>query len=57
MLKEKKVVKTSRSSLKSESCKTGPKPEILKLEGNWENAVKKAMEKKRPKDGWPKVGE
>lgn len=34
--------------------KTGPKPERLKLKGNWEKQVKKALGKKRPKAGWPK---
>jgi hypothetical protein len=33
--------------------KPGPDPDHLKLEGDWEDAVKKALEKKRPKDGWP----
>jgi hypothetical protein len=32
----------------------GPKPEYLKLEGNWEDAVKRSLQKKRPADGWPK---
>ena len=33
--------------------KRGPKPERIKIEGDWEDAVKKALEKKRPEDGWP----
>ena len=33
--------------------KRGPKPDHLKLEGPWEEAVKKALGKKKPKDGWP----
>ena len=33
--------------------KPGPDPEELKVEGDWEEAVKKALKKKRPKDGWP----
>jgi hypothetical protein len=32
----------------------GPKPEVLKIEGDWTEAVKKSMSKKKPKDGWPK---
>ncbi len=35
----------------------GPKPERLKLEGDWQQAAKKALKKKRPKGGWPKQGE
>jgi hypothetical protein len=34
--------------------KRGPKPEMLKLEGPWEEAVAKALKKKRPEGGWPK---
>lgn len=34
--------------------KPGPDPENLKIdEDSWENAVKKAITKKKPKDGWP----
>lgn len=33
--------------------KRGPKPDSLKLEGDWRDAVNKAIKKKRPKDGWP----
>jgi hypothetical protein len=35
-------------------AKTGPKPEILKIDGNWKEAVKKSLAKKRPATGWPK---
>ncbi|MGH9428993.1 MAG: hypothetical protein ACRD2L_22135, partial [Terriglobia bacterium] len=34
---------------------TGPKPERLKLQGDWKGLVKKALTKKRPKKGWPKA--
>ena len=34
--------------------KPGPAPETLKLEGNWEDAMKTALAKKKPKGGWPK---
>jgi hypothetical protein len=34
--------------------KTGAKPERLKLRGDWEALVGKALQKKRPKKGWPK---
>lgn len=33
--------------------KRGPKPERVKIEADWEDAVKTALEKKRPEDGWP----
>jgi len=34
--------------------KTGPKPDHLKIEGNWQVAVKKSFQKKKPAVGWPK---
>ena len=34
--------------------KRGPKPETVKIEGDWENAIDKALKKERPEDGWPK---
>lgn len=34
-------------------AKRGPKPKRVKIEGDWEAAVEKALRKKRPKDGWP----
>ena len=32
----------------------GPKPQTLKIEGDWQEAVKKSLAKKKPKEGWPK---
>jgi hypothetical protein len=32
----------------------GPKPDVLKIDGDWRDAVKKSLEKKRPVTGWPK---
>ena len=34
----------------------GPEPEILKIEGNWKDAMRKLISKKRPAGGWPQVG-
>lgn len=31
----------------------GPNPEHVKIEGDWETAVGKALEKEQPKEGWP----
>ena len=31
----------------------GPDPDRLKIEGDWEEAVGRALEKKRPAEGWP----
>jgi len=33
--------------------KPGPKPDHLRLEGDWEEAVKKAIRKEKPAEGWP----
>lgn len=39
---------------KKRKKKRGPKSDILKLdEENWEDAINKALTKRRPKDGWP----
>lgn len=31
----------------------GPKPEVIKLEGDWKELVKKALGKERPEGDWP----
>jgi len=41
--------------MKSEAPKkTGPVPQRVEIKGNWEDAVKTALAKKRPAGGWPK---
>jgi len=35
-------------------AKRGPKPQRLKIKGNWEQAVTKSFQKKKPLGGWPK---
>jgi hypothetical protein len=32
----------------------GPKPDMLKIDENWQEAVKKSLAKKKPPQGWPK---
>lgn len=32
----------------------GPTPETLKIKGNWKDAMRKLISKKRPIGGWPK---
>ena len=32
----------------------GPAPEVLKIEGDWKDAMRKLISKKRPEGGWPK---
>jgi len=35
-------------------AKRGPKEERLVIQGDWKEAVKKSLEKKKPPGGWPK---
>jgi hypothetical protein len=32
----------------------GPKPDTLKIDGDWKAAIKKSLQKKKPPEGWPK---
>jgi len=32
----------------------GPKPETLKIKGNWQKAIKRSLAKRKPPEGWPK---
>lgn len=34
--------------------KRGPKPENLTIKGDWQEAVKKAIKRGKPPEGWPK---
>ena len=45
---------TMPKPVKKAPAKTGPKPDTLRIEGEWEDAVKKSLEKKKPAGGWPK---
>lgn len=42
------------ANMTDEKEKPGPKPDRVKIDEDWEEAVRKALKKKRPKDGWPK---
>jgi hypothetical protein len=46
-------MKTKNSKAKPRA-KPGPKADILKIEGNWKDAVKRSLERKKPREGWPK---
>ncbi len=35
-------------------AKPGPKPEVLKIKGDWRKAIKSSLAKKRPPTGWPR---
>jgi hypothetical protein len=45
----------AKKPTKTAKAKPGPKPDVLKIGGGWINAVDKALAKKRPADGWPKM--
>jgi hypothetical protein len=47
------VKKTIKPKSARKPAKRGPKPDVLKLEGNWKDAVKKSLSKKKPPEGWP----
>jgi hypothetical protein len=36
------------------SARTGPKPDLLKIRGDWQSAIKKSLKKRKPPEGWPK---
>jgi hypothetical protein len=38
----------------TKKAKPGPKPDTLKIEGNWQDAMRKSLAKKKPVGGWPK---
>ena len=44
-------------SEKEKKHKTGPAPERVKIDQDWEDAVGDALKKERPKEGWPKKEE
>ena len=55
MTKPRQSAKTTKSGgEKAGRAPAGPKPDTVKIEGDWELAINKALKKDRPKDGWPK---
>jgi hypothetical protein len=47
-------MKKTKSKSAKKRVTPGPKPEVLKIDSNWEDAVKKSLKKKKPAQGWPK---
>jgi hypothetical protein len=47
-------MKKLSSGSKKPNAAPGPKPDRLKLKGNWQAAIKKSLMKKKPPEGWPK---
>jgi len=48
------VAKKISKPPKSAKPKPGPKPDTLKVEGDWQEAMEKSLTKKKPAAGWPK---
>ncbi len=48
-------MKSFDKKTEKEKIKTGPKEQRLKLKGEWQSLIGKALAKKRPKKGWPKA--
>lgn len=48
------AVKKSKTKAQKPRNPPGPEPEVLKIEGNWKDAIRKLISKKRPIGGWPK---
>ena len=46
--------KKSKDTMRQDKTTPGPKPELLKVKGNWKQAIKKSLAKKKPPEGWPK---
>jgi hypothetical protein len=42
------------AAVSSSHVRPGPKPEVLKIDMDWKDAVRVAMQKKKPPEGWPK---
>lgn len=49
-----RAAKKKASPKKARGEMRGPKPDLLKIEGDWKAAMKTALNKKRPPQGWPK---
>lgn len=43
-----------RTPKKRVGAKRGPKPDVLKIHGSWQDAMKQSLQKKKPPEGWPR---
>lgn len=48
------MTEKNRTASEPDEYKPGPEPERLQIECDWEEAMGKALKKKKPADGWPK---
>jgi len=42
------------TSSRKKKATPGPKPDLLKIKGDWEQAIVRSFKKKKPVNGWPK---
>jgi hypothetical protein len=47
-------MKESKPRPKKKPAKPAPKEDRVKIEGDWKDAIKKPLAKKKPAEGWPK---
>jgi hypothetical protein len=47
-------MKKKTTTPKKRPLQPGPKPDLLKIGCDWQEAVRKSLEKKKPAEGWPK---
>jgi hypothetical protein len=45
---------SGKSAAKAAKAKAGPKADVLRIDDNWQDAMKKSLAKKKPAGGWPK---
>ena len=48
------MANAKQSKSRKKKLTPGPEPEILKIKGDWKEAIKKSLTKKKPREGWPK---
>jgi hypothetical protein len=44
---------SKRTPASRAGAKRGPKPDVLKIKGKWQDAMKQSLQKKKPAEGWP----
>jgi hypothetical protein len=44
---------SKRTSAAKVGARRGPKPDTLKIEGDWKEAMRRSLQKKKPPEGWP----
>jgi len=48
------LVAKKPKNTEKKKAKPGPKAEVLKLEGDWRDNIRKSFQAKKPVTGWPK---